>query len=418
MYQAFRTLIPRPQDRTPVTWNALPYAVASCIPFVFMAYLSRRPDTYLIRLLLLPTVITAILGTAYRFVWTVPQLNVYNWGQCIVAEVVIGKALEFAFTKEGMLKVGESRPGEVKGINQEGANGHASKPGQPSHPFIAPWLYDALEVTHTMRGLKWKFGQGTHIPKETKPLDRIPFLRATFFSFLKNFIFLDFLESSLKFFPGVGTTLGGSMFYSNLSPVPRYAVSTLIHMITGSALLHGFGMCYDLVTLVAVGLLDGSPTCWPPVVDDPWSSDSMHVFWSKRWHQLLRQTFMVFGGYPGKLIAGNLGMLFGAFIASGLFHECSMYAMGRGFDHTVTIFFALQGPLLIFERLWRKITGRRISGWMGRLWVYFILFIAAQPLVNAWHRRGLGGGLVIPPFMSPVRWILVPILQRILHQRL
>lgn len=58
------------------------YPVALYAPFIFLAYLTRRPDTYPIRLLLLPSVITSILVAAYRFTWTVPELNVYNWGQC------------------------------------------------------------------------------------------------------------------------------------------------------------------------------------------------------------------------------------------------------------------------------------------------------------------------------------------------
>lgn len=39
---------------------------------------------------------------------------------------------------------------------------------------------------------------------------------------------------------------------------------------------------------------------------------------------------------------------------------------------------------------------------------------ASLVLVNAWHRRGLGGGMVIPPFISPTRLLLVPIVQRLL----
>jgi len=126
----------------------------------------------------------------------------------------------------------------------------------------------------------------------------------------------------------------------------------------------------------------------------------MHELWAKNWHQLLRNTFTVLGGYPGRWIAGDVGMLLGTFIASGLYHESSMYAMGRGFDHTVTLFFAAQGPILIGERLWRRVTGKRVN---SRLWVYFIMFIAAQPMINSWHMRGLGGGMVIMPFISPVR---------------
>lgn len=285
-----------------------------------------------------------------------------------------------------MLKVGESRPGVKKGKEKDkdtqngDANGHTEHGEPQRHPLIAPWFYDAMEVAHTLRGIRWKFGQGVHIPKETRPLETSAFLHATFYSFIKNFLVLDLLESVLKLFPGVGQPLGGTMFYPQLTPVTRYAVSTIIHMITGTAILAGFGMVYDLITLFAVGVLDSSPLSWPPVMDDPWHSESMHEFWAKNWHQLLRQTFLVFGGYPGKWLAGNIGMLFGTFIASGLFHECAMYSMGRGFDHSATIFFGMQGPVLLLERLWRRITGKRVGGLPGRLWVYFMLFVCAQPM--------------------------------------
>jgi Membrane bound O-acyl transferase family len=274
-----------------------------------------------------------------------------------------------------MLKVGESRPGVLKG--KESANDPVSPSG---HPFIAPWLYDTVELMHTMRGLKWKFGQGMHIPKETKPRDRLPFIRATFMSFLQNFLLLDLLESTIKLFPGVGSPVGGSMFYTNLPPIWRYSVSTFIHMMTGTCLILGFRMVYDLITLLAVSLLNNSPASWPPILDNPWTADSMHIFWSKRWHQLLRQTFLVLGGYPGKWIAGDLGLLLGTFIASGLFHEFAIHSMERGFDPTVLAFFASQGPILILERMWKALTGRRVGGLMGRLWVYSILFIGAQPM--------------------------------------
>ena len=276
-----------------------------------------------------------------------------------------------------MLKVGESQPGIMKG--KEIVNHHS--PVSPSeHPFIAQWLYDAVEVIHTMRGLKWKFGQDIYIPKETKPRDRVPFLRATLISFVKNFLVLDLLNSAIKLFPGVGSPLGGSMFYMNLRPVWRYTVSTLIHTITGTSILVGFNMIYNLITLLAVSLLSSSPASWPPVLDNPWSSDSMHAFWSKRWHQLLRQTFLVLGGYPGKWIAGDLGLLFGTFMASGLYHECAMYTMARGFDYTVLMFFFLQAPILLLERMWKRLTDRYVGGLIGRLWVYSILFIGAQPM--------------------------------------
>ncbi|KAJ2919179.1 hypothetical protein MD484_g1194, partial [Candolleomyces efflorescens] len=401
-HDAFRVIVPHEQDRIPITRHTYWIPLVCYTPFVFLAFLARRPDTYLIRLLLLPSVICAILVAAYRYTWTQVELNVYNWGQCLFAAVAIAKALEYAFNPEGMLKVGESRPGVYKGkakgipngyANGNGhsnghANGHANGngyanghgPAEPQPEGLSTWWYDAFELAHTMRGLKWKFGQGVHIPPPDRPQERSPFLRATAISFIQNFILLDVLESLVKLFPGVGTPIGGSIFYPQLFFPLRYLVSTTIHILTGAALLFGFGMVYDLITLFAVGVMDGSPRSWPPVMDNPWISESMHEFWAKRWHQLLRQTFLVFGGYPGRWLGGSMGMVFGTFLASGLFHECAMYSMKRGYDHSATIFFAAQGPVLVLERFWRRATGRRVSGWPGRLWVYFIMFVAAQPM--------------------------------------
>ncbi|KAK0504069.1 hypothetical protein EDD18DRAFT_1243432 [Armillaria luteobubalina] len=413
-YQAFRTIIPEPHNRIPISLDAIPSILVSYVPFLFMAFLARQENTYIIRLLLLPTVITASIGTSFRYYWTIPMMNTCNWGSCLSAFVIIGKALDYAFQKEGMLRVDEVRPGQYKGkaTANGSANGHINPPvGGRS---ITPWLTDVVQLTTSMRGISWKYGQETYVPKETRPLDRGPFVNATLLAMLKNFFIMDILEFILKLFPGVGSVFGGSMFYYSLPPLPRYAVSTFIHILSGSCLLAGFEAIYQLVTLVAVGICDDSPLAWPPILDSPWLSESMHELWSKRWHQLLRQTFMVYGGYPGKWIAGDFGMVVGIFIASGLYHELSMYAMGRGLDSAPVIFFALQAPILVIERFWRRITGRRVGGWYGRLWVYFVMFVLAQPMINSWHRRGLAGGLILPPFMSPTR-LLVSIFARFIN---
>ena len=71
---------------------------------------------------------------------------------------------------------------------------------------------------------------------------------------------------------------------------------------------------------------------------------------------------------------------------------------------------------------------------MGRLWVYLILFAGAQPMsnfihrlslyldlififiVDAWHRRGLGGGVIVPRTLSPMRVIVIPLAKRLLFK--
>lgn len=295
---------------------------------------------------------------------------------------MIAKTLEYTFTPEGMLKNGESKPGQLKG-KASAANGHAVVPVTRTGHLA--WFVDAVELQHTLRGLQWKFGRGVYIPEHIRPLSRMPFLKETLKSFIKYFLLLDVLETCIKLFPGVGTPAGGSIFYPDLPLMQRYAVSTLIHMLTGSALLAGFHMVYDLITLIAVGVFNDTPTAWPPVMDQPFTSSSMHELWAKRWHQLLRRTFVVYGGVPGKWLAGDLGAVFGTFLASGLYHECAIYTMGRGFDHTVTVFFALQGPILVGERMWRRITGKRVGGRIGRYWVYLVMFVGAQPMSECPH---------------------------------
>ncbi|KAI0056101.1 hypothetical protein BV25DRAFT_1832567 [Artomyces pyxidatus] len=414
-FRAFRTLIPALQDRVPVTWTTAPYTLMHFIPFTFMSYLVRRPGTYLSRLLLLPTLITTALRSAFGYVWLDPRYNVYNWGIALLSFVMIGKGIDLAFAREGRLKQGERKLGAMEepaiaAKQGSDAPGNSASLHRPGSSFLPHWLLDSFELMFAMRGLGWDFGRGVYTPPPTRPQAREPFLRATLLSFVYNYLLLDLFEATIKLFPGVGDPLGGSIFYATLPWYERYAVSTFIHFLTGCAMLAGFGMVYDLLTLISVAFLGHSPTSWPPVMDNPWAAESLHDFWAKRWHQLLRQTFLVYGGIPGRMLAGNVGLVLGTFLASGLYHECTIYAMGRDWDSRVPLFFLVQGGAVIGERVWRRMTGRRVGGFLGRLWVYFDIIVLAQPMVDSWHRRGLAGGMVIPPPISPARQLLFPAL--------
>jgi Membrane bound O-acyl transferase family len=350
-----------------------------------MSYLVRRPDTHLIRLLLLPTLITTALHSSYGYVWLDPRHNVYNWGASLFSFVLIGKGIDLALARTGRYKQGEDVPGTVStpAIAVQGksdARGDASARKRQCSTLLPLWLQDAAELMFSMRGLGWDFGEGVYTPPPTRPQERKAFLRATLNSFLVSFLILDIVEAIIKQVPGVGDPFGGSIFFSTLPFPTRYLVSTAIHILTGIALVSGFYMVYDLITLFAVAVLGHSPSSWPPVMDSPWAAQSLHEFWAKRWHQLLRQTFLVFGGIPGRKIGGDAGLVLGTFLASGLFHECTILAMGCEWDSRVPLFFLLQGGSVIGERIWKKVTGRRVDGFLGQLWVYFDIIILGQPL--------------------------------------
>lgn len=169
------------------------------------------------------------------------------------------------------------------------------------------------------------------------------------------------------------------MFLPWLPPLQRYALSSAVHVASAVCIITGFRTFYELFALVAVGLLGQHPTSWPPIFDNPFAASSLAEFWAKRWHQVLRRTFIVYGGYPGEAVAGRVGLVLGTFLASGLFHECAALAMGARWDNGVVAFFALQGVLVLLEHGWRVATGRKVGGWPGRVWTYFVIMVLGQP---------------------------------------
>lgn len=80
-HDVFRALVPQPHDRIPIFKHHIPYLLFPFVPLIYMGYLGRRPNTFTLRLLLLPLVVTVAVGTYFRFMWTDPRHNVYNWGQ-------------------------------------------------------------------------------------------------------------------------------------------------------------------------------------------------------------------------------------------------------------------------------------------------------------------------------------------------
>ncbi|KAJ1303499.1 hypothetical protein OPQ81_011685 [Rhizoctonia solani] len=398
LVKAFRILVPEPKDRIPLTWSNSPLVK------------NRIPQ------------------------WMNPVYNVYNFASGLWGMFALLKAVELAFVGRGRLKVSEVEPGVMKasadGVTTSGIFRAQLKPG-----FLSTFYFgflDACELLSSMRGIGWDYGTGNdiYIPPEYRPMEKAAFLKSTLWSTLGYYLLLDLIDTGFKLVPGVSSPTGGSIFLPNLSPIPQILVSTSLHFATGVAIIAGFNMVYGLLTLILV-LMWQPPCAWPPVMERPWATTSIHDFWGKRWHQLLRQTFFVGGGYPlaficktifgtlfGKWaarIAGLWGLLFGTFTASGLFHMFAMYAMGQGIEWRVVGFFSAQTVALLLERTWKATTGRRVDGWWGRAWSYLWIIGGGQWCIDAWHRRGLGGGMVIPPFLSVTRLILLPLLLKVLN---
>ncbi|CAE6367420.1 unnamed protein product [Rhizoctonia solani] len=426
---AFRVLVPEPKDRVPLTWLNSPLVILPVVPLLALSYLSRRPRTQFLRLAILPLAVWFTLSAAYTYEWMNPVYNVYNFASGLWGMFALVKAVELAFTPHGRLKMGEIEPGLIRSPANDKHTDNFTKTQFGSGRLSALYIgfLDACELLSSMRGIGWDYGTGNdiYIPPEHRPLEKAAFLKSTLWSTLGYYLLLDVVETGFKLVPGVSSPSGGSIFLLGLSPIPRLLVSTSLHFATGVAIIAGFNLVYGIFTLMFV-LWWQSPSAWPPVMERPWATTSLHDFWGKRWHQLLRQTFFVGGGYPLSFLSqtifgvffseqvahavGHCGLILGTFTASGLFHMFAMYAMGRGIEWKVVGFFSAQAIALILERAWKNTTGRRVDGWCGRAWSYLWVVGGGQWYIDAWHRRGLGGGMVIPPFLSVTRLIILPLL--------
>jgi len=142
-----------------------------------------------------------------------------------------------------------------------------------------------------------------------------------------------------------------------------------------------------MLSYIGVAFRGESPSDWPPLMDRPWASESLHEFWGARWHQGLRLQVLILGGHPLQFIfrtlfrsraAGTAGLVIGAFIASGLVHHYSFYGTGSTPGWPTILFFTAQSMGLGAERVWKALTGKRVGGWWGNLWVWLWIGVFGQ----------------------------------------
>ncbi|TBU66006.1 hypothetical protein BD310DRAFT_943492 [Dichomitus squalens] len=390
-----------------------------------MAYLVRRRDTRLMRVLLLPTVIAMTVRCTFRYQWKDIRFKWFEWDRGLVGLVVIAKSIDFALVREGRFKVGEKELPAISDPEQNTTQRRRTTPGKEEPladredcgivgNFLPRALYDALEVGLAMRGVGWDFGQSLYIPSGERPSERDAFIRATLWRFARNMLYIDIWETIEKLTPGVSST-GGTIFLSQLPFFQRYACSTFLHLGHGLFIAAGVSCVYDIFSLIGALFCGSKPDDWPPIAGDVWAAQSLHEFWSKGWHQSLRYIFLTYGGFPGQWLAGNVGMVFGTFLASALFHEIGIATTGVAMDRRVFVFFLLQAVGITMERGFGMLTGRRVSGILGFAWAVLFVLGFGQMCTDSWFNRGIAGALAVPESLSIGRQIILPTLRGLAH---
>lgn len=170
-------------------------------------------------------------------------------------------------------------------------------------------------------------------------------------------------------------------------------------------LLRGWTGMFGAILILHFGILEIAALLWqsigidaPPLMDAPLRSTSLGEFWGKRWntgfhrlaHHLVFQT-----------LHRSLGLAFANFVVfllSGLLHDLVISLPARGGYGLPTLYFALQGGGVAFER---SRLGRRLGLRKGfRGW----LFMAAVTAVPAfWLFHQVFVVRVILPFMEAIR---------------
>jgi len=147
-----------------------------------------------------------------------------------------------------------------------------------------------------------------------------------------------------------------------------------------------------------LSLTDLEETCPFHFKKIPLTASSLTDFWSRHWHDLLKDVFVEAGSIPlTSLVLWASGSrkphpkllrlcgVMGAFTVSAIIHEVGMWTVGS-FDWQLrtSIFFISQGVGVCLENLFKSLTGRRVGGPLGRLWTYFWLVLFGSPMITSW----------------------------------
>jgi len=117
------------------------------------------------------------------------------------------------------------------------------------------------------------------------------------------------------------------------------------------------------VTLVALslmlhfGLIDLAAAFWrtrgvaaDPLFRQPLRSASLSEFWSRRWNAGFAEMLAVAVNRPLRRPAGPTAALLASFLASGVLHELAISVPARGGYGLPTLYFAIQGLLVLAEK--------------------------------------------------------------------
>ncbi|KAF9266875.1 hypothetical protein L218DRAFT_955977 [Marasmius fiardii PR-910] len=361
--------------RFALPWPLQPVGVNELLAFVLPAHLAfygaailvTLPNTRFIRLALLPVWLFFIGRLALLDVTGGdPRRNAENMGLVTWATVISIHSIPWGFAKTHYTRVGKGRD-----------------PKNPWKRTISEILWDAADLCFSYRGVGWDFSKRNavikpihgDIPSEPGRARTVAFLWKSLKQYLTSVLVFEaswvlikllFHEDGrLKAFP-----TGAQWGFVPLTPLVIVGRAILYPMTT-YGVLNGESAIYQLIGVLILGQ---DPDEWAPLFDNPISSMSLSEWWGYRWHQSFREMFGFTGGrfFSRVLRMGWPGHVLGTFFMSAFYHEVIMWGTVRtgGMCCHPSWIFILNGFGVMLEGAWAKLTGRRVGGWLGRIWMF------------------------------------------------
>ncbi|KAF7375034.1 MBOAT-2 domain-containing protein [Mycena sanguinolenta] len=259
---------------------------------------------------------------------------------------------------------------------------------------------DAADLTFNLRSVGWNLSAGMKVGP-MRPLVPSAYLVATARSLAIHVLIFDCLHYICQILAPVG----GVYDMTISDPFLRSVRSTVVTILVGLCIHSAIQIGGDAFGIIGVGLIGQSSSEWPPIFDSPWLATSLTDFWAARWHQLFRQDFLALGAKPLTLVAGRPGGVLGAFLVSGILHYVGLWGMGRGTDVRVIYFFLVMGVGVILEGFWKRLTGSRVSGWMGWIWSCVWIVGWGPLMADPWCISGIMASVFVPPPVRPSVWL-------------
>lgn len=64
---------------------------------------------------------------------------------------------------------------------------------------------------------------------------------------------------------------------------------------------------------------------------------------------------------------------------------------------------------MILEHGWRQVTGYRVDGWYGMIWVYMWFYGWGNMFVEAWATKGMMSAVLVPQYLRLTTYIFHPL---------